>query len=130
MAVPALLLAVDGQMDRDILFRGTHPFRNNLIIKCKIILGTRAVNDVDFAVALTEVAAVIDDRAHRRKTDAACDDEQVASHESVVHGETVSIGTAHRNLLSRFQHMEPACQAAAFLDFKLHILRVRWRGSD
>ena len=50
----------------------------------QILLRARAVDDVDLAVAVTVVAAVVDDRVQRGKTDAARDEQQVLALQSAV----------------------------------------------
>ncbi len=103
MAGPAFLFTVDRQMNLDvgILF----PFIDDLLIFDQIVLGTGAVNDLNRAVSVGVltffVAAVVDDRTDRCKTDTASDDQQVFALEVGVNGEAVAVRPADGDLLTR-----------------------------
>ena len=124
MSVPVRLLAVDGQMDTDAVLLA--PRIEDLLIIDQILLGTRAIDDVDLAVAAAVVAAVIDDRVQRSKADAARDEQQILSRKCSG-SRPLLLGAANGDLLAR-PCCEPVRHAAAFLMQNLDIIRpVGWR---
>ena len=96
----------------------------------QILFRARAVDDVDLSVAVTVVAAVVDDRVQRGKTDAARDEQQVLARKGGVDREAVAVGAADGDLLVGLHGVEPFGHAAAFFDGELHIFLQRRAGRD
>jgi hypothetical protein len=67
---------------------------------------------------------VVDDGAHRRKANAARNDEQVFSFQLCVDGEAISVRPPDGNLLTGFHPMQPVGQYPALFDAEFHIFRV------
>ena len=128
MPVPLRLLAVDGEMDVDAVLLA--PDVLDLREVDQILFRARAVDDVDLSVAVTVVAAVVDDRVQRGKTDAARDEQQVLARKGGVDREAVAVGAADGDLLAGLHGVEPFGHAAAFFDGELHIFLQRGAGRD
>ena len=58
MSVPAFLLTVDGEVNVEAVFLA--PFVDDFLIINEVVLGTGAVYDVNLAVTVTVVTAVVD----------------------------------------------------------------------
>ena len=127
MAVPARLLPVDGEVHGHPLVG--LPFGEDLLVIDQIILATGAIDDIHLAVAVAVVPNVVDDRAQRRQTDAAGDEEQILALEGGIHREGVAVGAADGDLLAHLHLVEPLGDAAALFNGELHKLLVgRGRG--
>ena len=128
MTVPVVLRAVDGQVDVDaVLFA---PFVEDLLEIDQIFLRARTVDDVDLAVAVAVMTAVVDDGMQGRKADAAGDEQQILASKCGVHGEAVSIGAAQRELLPRLHAVQPRGHAAALFDGEFQKAFLRRGGGD
>ena len=75
MAVPALLLTVDGQPDVKIGL--VHPFVDNFLVIHKVIGTSGTVNNIYLAVIFSVSTDIVDDRAQRRKADTAGHKKQI-----------------------------------------------------
>ena len=126
MTVPALLLTVDGQIDLNIL--RLHPLVDYLLIVNKVVLGARAVNNLELSVIFSVIEAVVDYRTQRSKSDTAGDKEQILTAQFGLDGKTVAVRSADCYLLTGLKHVYPARQTAALLYGELHILAVCRRG--
>ena len=128
MTVPLGLLPVDGQVN--LHARVLFPLVDDLLIVHQILHTAGAVDDVDLAVAVAVVAAVVDDGAQRRKADAAGDEEHILAHELGIHGEGMAVGPPDGDLLPHLHAVEPLGHTAALLDGELHVLLIGGGGGD
>ena len=106
------------------------PFVKDFLIIDQILLRARAINNVDLAVAVTVVAAVIDDRVQRRKADAARDEQKILSRKRGIDREAVAVRPADGDLLSLLHAVEPLGHAAALLDGEFDERLLRGAGGD
>ena len=111
-----------------VYVRIRRPFVHDLAVVHQILHTPGAIHDVHHPVAVAVVAAIVDHRTERRKTDTARDKQEILARKRVVYGESVAVGTADRDLLTDLHRVEPVRHAAALLDRKLHVLLVRRRG--
>ena len=123
MAVPALLLAVDSQIDIHVFVLA--PFVHNLVVVHEVVHAAGAVYDVDVTIVFALVADIVDDGMERCQTDAAGDEEQVFAFKRRIHRKTVSVRTADGNLLTHLHGVEPCGQTAALLNAEFHIFLGR-----
>ena len=122
MAVPIGLGIVDSEVNS---YTGVvRPLLNYLLVIKKVCLASRAVDDIDIAVAIAVMSAVIDNRAQGRKTNTARDKEKVLARKYVVYGEWIAVRTANCDLLTDLCLMEPLGNATALLNGKFHIFGV------
>ena len=77
MAVPALLLPVDGQIYIDA--RRLHPDLLNLLKLHQIVRGTGTVEDIYRTVIVAVIQHIIDDGTKRCKTDSSGDEQKILS---------------------------------------------------
>ena len=96
----------------------------------QILHTARAVHNVDLAVTVAIVAAVVDDRAERSESDTSGDEEQVVSRKRGIHGERSAVRTADGDLLSHFHGVKPFGHTTALLDGEFHEFGVGRRGGN
>ena len=112
MTVPLGLLAVNGKMNTYTCI--ICPFFDYFLIVNKILLTARAVNNINLAVAVAVVAAVVDNLAQWRKTYTARNEKQVVTRKFGINGERSAVRPANGYFLPHLHGVQPLCNAAAF----------------
>ena len=137
VTVPFGLFTVDGEMHVDIGI--LRPFADDLVIIDQILHTAGAVYNVDFAVTLPVVTAIVDYGTKGRQTDTAGNKQQILALQAIVavfrcrnsfYREVLSQRASDSDFLSYIHHMQPACQTAALFNGKIQEIRLRGGGSN
>ena len=122
MTVPLGLLAVNCKMN--IYTCIICPFFDYFLVVNKILLTARAVNNINLAVAVAVVAAVVNNRAQGRETYTARNEKQVVTRKFGIDRERSAVRSAYGYFLPYLHRVQPLCNAAAFLYGKFHKLGI------
>ena len=113
MTVPLGLLAVNCKMN--VYARIICPFFDYFLVVNKVLLAARAVNNINLAVAVAVVAAVVNNRTQGCKTYTAGNEKQVVTRKFGINREGSAVRPANGYFLPYLHRVQPLCNAAAFL---------------